>query len=1028
MRRSSLKRFIALVMMISMLACEFVVYAAPAGEESDATVAEKEDADKADKTTGDTEDSVNDKYINEMIEKNYTKVSAGYKYPKYTGNDIVYKISDIYVDGGTLTEEIDGYDSFASETVDKVVQLEFGETVTVKLDVEKKGVYVVGFDYLAYDEESVLVPEAEITLNGEVPFYECYRQLYESLWTEAEQSYDRYDNEVVAIPDKYMGWSYKAISDASYRYSTPLTLQLEEGENIITIKLNEAELKIGNFYLSKVETPEEYKKGNAASGDYFVELQAERPAFRNDSSIRPTCEYDIDLKPYNSSKKTLNIIDSASFADAGQTVSYEIEVPETGYYYLAVNYRQSDKVDFPVFMDIKVDGKIPNILLQSYEFDYANNFVLHTLQDNENGKMSIKLEKGKHLISFTISHNPLREAFETIDIVMSEINDLTLEVTKLAGTNTSKYRDIEITKYIPGIEDSLQRWIDQLTEMHNELAVYSDAETIGCLSQITLAIKKLETFKEEPNEIPYRIKELSQSTNSVNQYLANVITALDADNISFDRVYVYQDGSESKLPTKENIFKKIWASIVRFFESFNDDSYSVGNTDDTHLQVWINRPRQYLEIIQQLIDTKFTPETGIEVDLCIMPDAQKLILSNAAGEAPDVGQAVDYAQPIEFALRDAIVDMTTFNYFEGDEAYLNYQNVFSHFAPGLLIPSTMNDGIYSIPETFYFWVLFYRTDVMEKLDLEVPETIDDVKNMIPKLSNRGLGFYYPTAGTTGMRTFAMTTPIFYQYGASLYGETAGDTLLNSEEGVAAFKELTELFTIYDIPAEANFYQHFRNGDYPIGISDYFTYSLLINAAPEIENSWEISLIPGIEDEDGVIQRQTAGAAQNSIIFKPDEGECKVKLKDGTEMDRTEAAWRYLEWWMSTETQFEFGTVLQTTYGKEYIWNTANREAFELLPWKSRDKYIILEAMENIVESPRIPGTYMLERELSNAYIEVVTQGEPLRTTLDTHIKAMNRETERKLKEFGYIDENGKVLKEYKVPTIDSVKEILGITD
>ncbi len=1034
MKRNSLKRFVALVMMISMLACEFVAFAAPADDANKNTTTEKEDSkdtNEADKTTGDTDnDSVKEEYVNEMIDKNYTKVSATYTYPKYKGETIMYNISDIYVDGGTLTDEINGYDSYLGEDVDKVVQLVYGEEDTVKvvLDVEKKGLYVVSFDYMSHDESSILVPEAEITLNGEVPFYECRRQLYESLWKEpAEKSYDRYGNEVVSIPDKAMVWGNKAISDASYRYSTPFLLQLEEGENEFTIKLNEDKLTIGNFYLSAEEELASYES-NSAAGDFFLEIEGERPTYRNDSSIRPTCEYDIDLKPYSSSKKTLNIIDSASFADSGQMVAYEIEVPETGYYYFAVNYRQSDKVDFPVFMDIKVDGNIPNELLQAYEFDYANNFTLHTLQAGDNGKMAIKLEKGKHLISFTISHNPLRKAFETIDIVMSEINDLTLEVTKLAGTNTSKYREIEIVKYIPGIKDNLQEWIDELTAMYDELAAYSDAEVVGCLSQITQAINKLETFKEDPNEIPYRIKELSQSTSSVNQMLANLITSLDADNISFDRIYIYQDSSEAKIPAKENIFSKIWASIVRFFASFNDNSYSVANTDPTHLQVWINRPRQYLEIIQQMIDTKFTPETGIEVDLSIMPDASKLTLSNAAGEAPDVGQAVDYAQPIEFALREAIVDMTQFNYFKGDEAYLNYQNVFSFFPTGMLIPSVLGDGIYSIPETFYFWVLFYRTDYMDKLALEVPETIEDVKDMIPKLSNRGLNFYYPTAGTTGMRTFAMTTPIFYQYGASLYGETAGDTTLNSEAGVAAFKELTELFTIYDIPAEANFYQHFRNGDYPIGISDYFTYSLLINAAPEIENSWEISLVPGIKDEDGVIQRQTAGAAQNSIIFKPDEGEVDVVLKNGEKMGREEAAWRYLEWWMRTETQFEFGTVLQTTYGKEYIWNTANKEAFEMLPWKSRDKYIILEAMENIVESPRIPGTYMLERELSNAYVEVVTQGEPLRTTLDTKIKLMNRETERKLKEFGYVDDNGNVIKEYKVPTLDSVKEILGITD
>jgi ABC-type glycerol-3-phosphate transport system substrate-binding protein len=415
-----------------------------------------------------------------------------------------------------------------------------------------------------------------------------------------------------------------------------------------------------------------------------------------------------------------------------------------------------------------------------------------------------------------------------------------------------------------------------------------------------------------------------------------------------------------------------------------------------------------------MIDNTFTKETGIQVDLSIMPDAQKLILSNAAGNAPDVAQAVDYALPIEFALRDAAVDLTQFD---------GAKEVLEQFAPGLLVPSTMDGGIYSLPETFYFWVLFYRTDILSKLDIEVPNTMEEVEELLPELKNRGLDFFYPTAGTTGTRTFAMTTPLLYQHGASLYDTQAGDTTLDSDAGIAGFTELTELFTIYDIPQEiTSFYQHFRNGDIPIGVSDYFMYSMLINAAPEIENSWEIALVPGVEDEDGVVQRQTAGAAQSSMILK-NKRSSKVSSNNG-DIDREEAAWEYLKWWMSTDTQVDFGITLQTTYGEEYIWNSANIEAFSKLPWKSRDKQTILEEMQNIQETPRIPGTYMLEREISNAYVAVVTNGGILRTELDSAIKRIDRETTRKLKEFGYLDNDGNVIKEYIVPDVNYVQDII----
>lgn len=1022
MKRQGLTRIVALVTLVSMLSSDFTAFAAndttttstevntdTATTAAEDSTAQDGDTNKEASATSDTD------YVNEMLEKNYTKVSAKYTYSEYTGKTLEFPVTDAYVaekSKGTLTA--DNYD-YKNE----VVLLKVGEGATFKITAPKNGVYVLSYDYLASDEGSILVPETKLTLNGESPFYEANRLVYESLWKDAkEPAQDRFENQIVAVPNKLMEWQKKYILDAGYRYSTPLKLELKEGVNEITLDVTEGTLMIGNFYLEAETEIPSYKEGDKAEGDYFQTIQGELPYTRNDSSIRGACEYDVDLEPYSVSKRVLNIIDSVSYNDAGMKMTYEINAPKDGYYYVAFNYRQDKRIDMPVFMNILVDGKIPNTELQYHEFYYTKKFVNYTLTDSNDKKIAIYLEKGKHYITTAITNDNVRATLEVVDKVMNEVNDLSLEITKVAGTGQDKYRDIKIKEYIPDIEDRLANWTKLLETEYSRLKKYSQEETVGALSSLRLAITKLESLAEEPDEIPSRLKEVSTGSSSVSQYLANFITDISGNNISFDRIYVYQDGSEDQIPGKSNIFVKIWEAIKRFFTSFGEQAYSANNVEPTRLQVWINRPRQYLEIIQQMIDTYFTPETGIEVDLCIMPDAQKLILSNAAGSAPDVAQAVDYAQPFELAIRNALVDLTEFD---------DYKEVMSQFSPGLLVPSTIGDSIYSLPETFYFWVLFYRTDILDKLGLEAPDTLDDVKEMLPELKNRGLDFFYPTAGTTGTRTFSMTTPLFYQYGASLYGDDE-KTTINSDAGVKAFTELTELFTIYDIEREVgNFYQHFRNGDIPIGVSDYFTYSMLINAAPEIENSWTIKLVPGVEDENGVVQRQTAGAAQSSVIMD-NHNEEKIVLTNGSTMERKDAAWEYLKWWMSTETQVEFGTRLQTTYGEEYIWNSANTEAFSQLPWKSRDKQTILEQMNWITESPRIPGTYMLERELSNAYVAVVISGKQLRTSLDDAVKNIDRETKRKLQEFGYLNDEGKVIKDYKVPSVDTVKEILGKND
>ena len=64
----------------------------------------------------------------------------------------------------------------------------------------------------------------------------------------------------------------------------------------------------------------------------------------------------------------------------------------------------------------------------------------------------------------------------------------------------------------------------------------------------------------------------------------------------------------------------------------------------------------------------------------------------------------------------------------------------------------------------------------------------------------------------------------------------------------------------------------------------------------------------------------------------------------------------MKWWSSSEVQAKFGQTLQITYGSEYMWTTANMDAFMQLPWDSGDKQIIAEQMSQVVDVARVPGT------------------------------------------------------------------------
>ena len=305
MRRRGLTRIVALVTLVSMLSCEFTAYATedvtPGND--DKTVQDTQNTDTAggNDTAGnvtkdddasdkkDSSSSSSDAYVNERLELRYSNVSKGYTYKEYTGEPVTIPVKEAYVADDSTAELVNG--NYGDASGKDAVEVTIDKKVTFKITAPKAGLYNMAFEYLSGDETSILVPQMVLELNGKVPFFEANTLKFEDLWKDPkEPSYDRYENEIVAVPDKYMVWQTKYVSDSSYRYSTPLKLQLEEGENTVTLTMTEGSLLIGDIILSGDEEIADYKTGNKADGSNYVEpIQAERPVTRNDPSIRPDC-------------------------------------------------------------------------------------------------------------------------------------------------------------------------------------------------------------------------------------------------------------------------------------------------------------------------------------------------------------------------------------------------------------------------------------------------------------------------------------------------------------------------------------------------------------------------------------------------------------------------------------------------------------------------------------------------------------------------------------------------------------------
>jgi ABC-type glycerol-3-phosphate transport system substrate-binding protein len=372
----------------------------------------------------------------------------------------------------------------------------------------------------------------------------------------------------------------------------------------------------------------------------------------------------------------------------------------------------------------------------------------------------------------------------------------------------------------------------------------------------------------------------------------------------------------------------------------------------------------------------------------LLANPELLLMSNAADVQPDIALGLTQDLPVDLAIRGSLQNLSEFKGFD---------KLYEQFSPGSWLPLNYDGGYYGTPETQSFQVLFYREDILNRLGIKVPETWEEVYDILPTLQQNYMNFYI------NPKQFSQ---YFYQYnGVEFYEPDGLKTALDNPDAFQSFKQWTDLFNTYAIEKEVpSFYQHFRDGTMPIGISDYNMYVQLSAAAPELNDRWKIANIPGVKQPYGTISRWAGGGQRTGVIFKRSE--------------KKEDAWKFLQWWLSADVQQQYGTDLEAINGVAFRWNTSNVQAFTRLPWKREDAEVILDQWRWYKDIPNVPGGYYLERELNNAWNRTVIGNMNYRASLEQAVRDINRELRRKQQEFGFIDADGNRLKELRIPVVD----------
>lgn len=859
-----------------------------------------------------------------------------------------------------------------------------GSRVSWKVNVPAEGMYNIRLDYLTTASRGVDIERA-LYINGELPFAGAGALTFSRLWTDGDEvRKDNQGNDVrpsqVEIFDWQQAW---CMDDMGYQVE-PYQFYFAAGENEITLETINEPFILRGITLQPVAQTRTYQAYNAAGPDltmtpaakeWAVTLQGEHAQRRSSPSLY--ARYDrssSDTQPSSVTNTVFNYIGGDPWNKAGQWIEWDFTVPEDGYYAITVKARQAYQRGAVSSRSLYIDGEIPFEEVKNIDFEYNTAWDMHTLTDDNGKPYRFYLTKGEHTIRLQATLGKMGPILNRLEDSIYRLNLIYRKLLVLTGVNPDRFRDYNLAGLYPEALEAMDLESKRLYKLVDDVVDITGQKSDRAAVAQTLAVQ-LENFVNYNERITQQFVNFKDNITSLGTAMQNMSeTKLDVD-------LIIVSGENAKLPKVkdgpiEKAIHEIKSCIASYFVDYNSLGDKYDEDAEDVIEVWIVTGRDQSTVLKTMVDDTFTPKTGIRVNVKLVV-ADTLLTAVVAGNGPDVVLSLATWFPVNYAMRNAAEDLTQFP---------DFKEVIAPFYDSALTAMRYQDGVYALPETQEFSVLFYREDILEEMGLTAPSTWDDLIHMLPTIqgNNLSVGIPYPDITTVDM---SILNSLIYQNGGSIYDVDGKKTLIDNENGVTAFKLYTSLYNDYGLPTVFDFVSRFRSGEMPIGLFPYSVYNTLTVSAPEIRNLWDFTLFPGTVQADGSIDRSVHS-----------QGLCCMMIATENETIK-QNAWEFMKWWTSAESQVRFGREIEAILGSSARYTTANTEALAQLAWSADQLKILREQMGWTVGFPEIAGGYSTTRHMTNAIRRVINTKEDARETLLTYSRTINDEILIKRKEF-----------------------------
>lgn len=858
--------------------------------------------------------------------------------------------------------------------------------ISWQVNIPEDGLYNVNLTYYPEAGKGASIVR-KFYVDGAVPYQEANNLTFTRSFVNAtEIKKDRNGNDIRPSQVEKAGWMTVDFSDSLGYYTDPLQFYFSKGTHTIKLESVREPLTIGELKIYKSTAAKSYKEvaSGYSSAGYTkytgtpVKVQGEQAEVKSDSMLYPVSDTSSSATEPSSYKSVLlNTIGGNKWQTCGQWLEWKVSVPKSGLYKLGIKARQNVVAGQPSYRKIYIDGKLPFAEMNQVKFPYNTHWQMITLGTDQSPDM-IYLTAGEHTIKMEATLGELAPLVQNVNDTISTLNSIYRDFLIVIGQSADVNRDYRFDTLLPNDLKALVEQSKKLKEIYDE---YQKISSIGgSQSQILLNLAQ-QCYKmgTDPDVIASKFSDFSNNISNLGTWM----TTAQTQPVEID--YIVLSAPDQKFQsTASGFFSNFAFSLQQFIATFYVDYSAIGTSSASSdsVKVWIASGRDQANALSQLISNNFTSKSGIPVNLQLV-SAGVLMMATLANKGPDIALSQGQSDPMNFAIRGAVVDISKFK---------DYNEVAKRFQPSAMAPLTFQGHVYGLPETQSFPMMFYRTDILNQLHLSVPQTWDDVIAMLPVLQKRNLNFgmpvpYNTTGSGVGLPVYAM---FLYQNGGSFYNTSGSKSTISSEAGINAFFTWTSLYTNYTLPTQYDFNTRFRSGIIPIGIADYGTFNSLSVFAPELNGVWKFAPVPGVRKADGTIDRSVASSITATVMMS------NTKNKQN--------AWEFMKWWTSANTQEIYGRELESIMGSAARYQTANIEALYQIPWSTQDFNTLMEQWKWTKGIPEVPGSYMTPRYIDFAFKQVVLSSahDPAKVLMAEE-KQIDQELTAKRQEFGITD-------------------------